>query len=216
VRVQGTPIETLAWGRRGDPGLLLLHGNGAHADWYSFIGPLLKTGRRVVALSFSGAGGSGWRTQYSVAQWADEALAVAEATGLFSAAVPPVVQAWAERLRAVQAGHSSDRLLDVPLADASAPPFHRQVWAQARQLAPGQTCSYGDLARALGEPGAARAVGQALGANPFAPIVPCHRVLAARGGAGGFSAPGGAHSKLRLLALEGARFEWLPGQASLF
>ena len=85
VRVQGTPVETLAWGRRGDPGLLLLHGNGAHADWYSFIGPLLKPGRRVVAISFSGAGGSGWRTQYSVAQWADEALAAAEATGLYEA-----------------------------------------------------------------------------------------------------------------------------------
>ena len=91
VKVQGTPIEALAWGRVGDPGLLLLHGNSAHADWYSFIAPLLKAGRRVVALSFSGMGGSGWRTQYSVAQWADEALAVAEATGLFSAAVPPVV-----------------------------------------------------------------------------------------------------------------------------
>jgi pimeloyl-ACP methyl ester carboxylesterase len=91
VKVQGTPIECLAWGRVGDPGLLLLHGNGAHADWYSFIGPLLKAGRRVVALSFSGMGGSGWRTQYSVAQWADEALAVAEAGGLFAAAVPPVV-----------------------------------------------------------------------------------------------------------------------------
>ncbi len=91
VKVQGTPIEALAWGRVGDPGLLLLHGNSAHADWYSFIAPLLKGGRRVVALSFSGMGGSGWRTQYSVAQWADEALAVAEATGLFSAAAAPVV-----------------------------------------------------------------------------------------------------------------------------
>ena len=90
VQVQGTPIEALAWGRVGDPGLMLLHGNGAHADWYSFIGPLLKAGRRVVAISFSGMGGSGWRTQYSVAQWADEAMAVAEATGLFSATVPPV------------------------------------------------------------------------------------------------------------------------------
>jgi pimeloyl-ACP methyl ester carboxylesterase len=89
VRVQGAPIETLAWGRIGDPGLLLLHGNGAHADWYSFIGPLLKAGRRVVALSFSGNGGSGWRTQYSVAQWADEALAVAEAAGLYQAPVLP-------------------------------------------------------------------------------------------------------------------------------
>ncbi len=93
VRVQGAPIETLAWGRVGDPGLLLLHGNSAHADWYSFVAPLLRQGRRVVALSFSGMGASGWRTQYSVAQWADEALAVAEATGLFAAATPPVVAA---------------------------------------------------------------------------------------------------------------------------
>ena len=93
VTVQGAPIETLAWGRAGDPGLLLLHGNGAHADWFSFIAPQLKPGRRVVAMSFSGMGGSGWRTQYSVAQWADEALAVAEATGLFSATVAPTVVA---------------------------------------------------------------------------------------------------------------------------
>ena len=93
VTVQGAPIEVLAWGDVGDPGLLLLHGNGAHADWFSFIAPLLKTGRRVVALSFSGMGGSGWRTQYGVSQWADEALAVAEATGLFEAAVPPTVAA---------------------------------------------------------------------------------------------------------------------------
>ena len=90
LRVQGAPIETLSWGRRGDPGLLLLHGNGAHADWYSFIAPLLSQGRRVVAMSFSGHGASGWRTQYSVAQWADEALAVAEFSGLFEAARAPV------------------------------------------------------------------------------------------------------------------------------
>ncbi|MBL8351717.1 MAG: alpha/beta hydrolase [Burkholderiaceae bacterium] len=93
VTVQGAPIETLAWGRSGDPGLLLLHGNGAHADWYSFIGPLVKSGRRVAAMSFSGMGGSGWRTQYSVAQWADEALAVAEAAGLFRASQAPTVVA---------------------------------------------------------------------------------------------------------------------------
>ena len=93
VTVQGAPIDTLAWGRRGDPGLLLLHGNSAHADWYSHVAPLLKTGRRVVAMSFSGMGGSGWRTQYSVAQWADEALAVAEASGLFDAPVAPVIAA---------------------------------------------------------------------------------------------------------------------------
>jgi pimeloyl-ACP methyl ester carboxylesterase len=93
VVVQGAPIEVLSWGRIGDPGLLLLHGNAAHADWYSCIAPLLRTGRRVVALSFSGMGGSGWRTQYSVAQWADEALAVAEASGLFEAPERPTVAA---------------------------------------------------------------------------------------------------------------------------
>ncbi len=93
VAVQGAPIETLAWGRIGDPGVLLLHGNSAHADWYSHVAPLISTGRRVVALSFSGMGGSGWRTQYSVAQWADEALAVAQAAGLFQAAVAPTAVA---------------------------------------------------------------------------------------------------------------------------
>jgi len=91
VKVQGAPVETLAWGRPGDPGLLLLHGNGAHADWYSFIAPLLKAGRRVVAMSFTGMGSSGWRTQYSVAQWADEIVTVAEAAGLYQAAVLPTV-----------------------------------------------------------------------------------------------------------------------------
>ena len=91
LKVQGAEIETLAWGRVGDPGLMLLHGNGAHADWYSFIAPLLRKGRRVVAMSFSGMGGSGWRTQYSIAQWADEVMAVAQASGLMAGPVAPVL-----------------------------------------------------------------------------------------------------------------------------
>jgi len=86
------------------------------------------------------------------------------------------------------------------------PPFHQRVYALARRIAPGQTLSYGELARQLGEPGAARAVGQALGANPFAPVVPCHRVLAAHNRAGGFSANGGVSTKLRLLQIERAHF----------
>jgi methylated-DNA-[protein]-cysteine S-methyltransferase len=61
------------------------------------------------------------------------------------------------------------------------------------------------VARRVGEPDAARAVGQALGRNPIPIVVPCHRVLASDGGAGGFSAPGGTAIKLRLLAIEGAR-----------
>ena len=79
--------------------------------------------------------------------------------------------------------------------------------AAARALQPGQTTTYGEMARDLCEPGAARAVGQALGSNPFAPIVPCHRILAAHGRSGGFSAHGGADTKLRLLEIERAQID---------
>lgn len=84
------------------------------------------------------------------------------------------------------------------------PAFHQRVYALALGIAPGQTLTYGELATRLGEPGAARAVGQALGRNPFAPVVPCHRVLAAGDKPGGFSAGGGVRTKLRLLIIEGA------------
>src|SRR6478735_4337541 len=75
------------------------------------------------------------------------------------------------------------------------PPFHRRVYELARTIPAGQTLSYGEIATRLGSPGAARAVGQAMGKNPFAIIVPCHRVLAAGGKLGGFSANGGAVTK---------------------
>ena len=74
-----------------------------------------------------------------------------------------------------------------------------------------QLLLHGALTRRVGEPGAARAVGQALGHNPFAPVVPCHRVLAAGGRSGGFSAEGGAMTKLRMLEIEKARFGGEPG-----
>lgn len=78
------------------------------------------------------------------------------------------------------------------------------VYRAARAIPHGETRTYGALAAALGEPGAAQAVGQALGRNPWPIIVPCHRITAADGRAGGFSAPGGAATKLRLLEIEGA------------
>ncbi|WP_088280959.1 alpha/beta fold hydrolase [Ideonella sp. A 288] len=90
IDVQGAAIDTLVWGPRGAPGLLLMHGNGAHAEWFSFIAPLLADRYRVAALSFSGMGHSGRRESYGVAQWADEALAAAEACGLFESARPPL------------------------------------------------------------------------------------------------------------------------------
>ncbi len=90
--------------------------------------------------------------------------------------------------------------------------FNRKVYAVARTIPPGQTLTYGDLAGRLGDKSLARDVGQALGQNPFPIIVPCHRVLAADGKTGGFSAPGGVDTKLRMLTIERAQ----PGGPTLF
>jgi methylated-DNA-[protein]-cysteine S-methyltransferase len=101
-------------------------------------------------------------------------------------------------------GEASD-LASVVLDMNGVPPFHSRVYEMTRTIPPGSTSSYGALASQLGVPGSARAVGQALGRNPFPIIVPCHRVLAAGGKLGGFSANGGVSTKLRLLAIEGWR-----------
>jgi methylated-DNA-[protein]-cysteine S-methyltransferase len=89
------------------------------------------------------------------------------------------------------------------------PPFHRRVYVVARAIAPGTTLTYREVAARLGEPDAARAVGQALARNPIPIIVPCHRVVASGGKPGGFSAPGGIVTKFRLLDLEGIRNQTL-------
>ncbi len=89
-----------------------------------------------------------------------------------------------------------------PLDMHGVPPFHQRVYEAARRIPPGATLSYGAVAARAGAPGAARAVGQALGKNPFAILVPCHRVLAAGGKLGGFTANGGLDTKRRLLGLE--------------
>ena len=102
--------------------------------------------------------------------------------------------------------HGTPEALDfIVLDDLDLPAFDRRVYAETRAIAPGTTLTYGDVARRIGEPDSARAVGQALGRNPMAIIVPCHRVLAAGGAIGGFSAGGGAATKRRLLAIERAR-----------
>lgn len=121
---------------------------------------------------------------------------------------PPWVQTVMADVAALLQGDpdAGTRLAAVPLDMAHAPPFHQEVWQAARHIPMGETLSYGEFAALLGQPGTARAVGQALGANPFAPIVPCHRVLAKGQRGGGFSAPGGIDTKLRMLQTEHARF----------
>jgi methylated-DNA-[protein]-cysteine S-methyltransferase len=126
------------------------------------------------------------------------------------ASPPAFVDAAIARVQALLAG-TRDDLGDLLLDLSEVPPFHQRVYAVARAIPPGEVLTYGEVARRLGEPGAARAVGQALGSNPFAPVVPCHRVLAAGGRSGGFSAEGGAVTKLRLLEIERARFGSEPG-----
>jgi methylated-DNA-[protein]-cysteine S-methyltransferase len=116
---------------------------------------------------------------------------------------PPEVHRVIDRIVALLRGEVSD-LSTIVLDMDQVPAFHRRVYEAARAIPPGTTLSYGDVAARAGAPGAARAVGQALGRNPFPIVVPCHRVLAAGGKIGGFSAQGGIATKRRMLAIEGA------------
>ena len=97
-----------------------------------------------------------------------------------------------------------DDLVGIALDTAGVPEFNRRVYAVTRTVPPGETTSYGAVAARIGEPGAAQAVGRALGQNPFPIVVPCHRVVAADGRLTGFSAPGGIDTKRRMLEIEGA------------
>jgi methylated-DNA-[protein]-cysteine S-methyltransferase len=115
---------------------------------------------------------------------------------------PTDVQRAIDGIVTLLRGERSD-LSAVVLDMDAVPAFDRRVYEAARTIPPGATLSYGELASQLGDPEAAREVGRALARNPFAVVVPCHRVVAAGGKVGGFSAAGGVGTKLRLLAIEG-------------
>jgi methylated-DNA-[protein]-cysteine S-methyltransferase len=113
-----------------------------------------------------------------------------------------VIEAVINQIEDYAAGEAVD-FSAVPLDLEKVPEFNRRAYALLLQVGWGETTTYGALARQLGDVALSRAVGAAMGANPIPLIIPCHRVLASDGKAGGFSAPGGAESKLRMLALEG-------------
>ena len=117
---------------------------------------------------------------------------------------PPAIEVAISDIRRLMDGHRQD-LSAVALDMSDVPDFERRVYAETRSIPPGETLTYGDIATRLGDVGLSRAVGQALGRNPFPIVVPCHRVLAAGGKSGGFSAPGGVETKRRMLEIEGAR-----------
>jgi methylated-DNA-[protein]-cysteine S-methyltransferase len=125
---------------------------------------------------------------------------------------PAAIQETLVRIVALLRGETSD-LTEIALDMTGLPPFHRRVYEAARAIPPGATLSYGGLAERIDAPGAARAVGQAMRRNPFPIVVPCHRVLAAGGKLGGYSANGGLATKLRMLSIEGA---WANGTATDF
>ena len=117
---------------------------------------------------------------------------------------PPLSVQWAIDAILCLLRSGTDQLALIPLDLSQHSAFCRRVYERTRAIPAGETLTYGELAARVGEPGAARAVGQAMARNPFPLIVPCHRVLAAHGGAGGFSARGGVDTKFRLLRIEGA------------
>jgi methylated-DNA-[protein]-cysteine S-methyltransferase len=119
---------------------------------------------------------------------------------------PPPVRDAIDRIIALLAGEAVD-LSGIVLDMDGVPEFNAKIYAIARTIPPGETITYGEIAARLGVRDQAREVGQAMGQNPFPPIVPCHRVVAAGAKAGGFSARGGVATKLRLLAIEGAQVE---------
>jgi methylated-DNA-[protein]-cysteine S-methyltransferase len=133
------------------------------------------------------------------------------------ASPPAEIQRAIDDMIALLSGEPKD-LNRITLDDAQVPEFNRRVYDVARGIPPGSTLTYGEIAQRLGDRALARDVGQALGENPFPIIVPCHRVLAAGGKTGGFSAPGGISTKMRMLTIERAQTggTTLTDQLSLF
>lgn len=172
-----TPLGTcgIAWSERGITAVAFPERNAA------------ATARRLAAP----------RSSVARALVSEAELPVPEA----SSRPPPFARAAMKRITKHLEG-KPQRFEDLPLDTGRVPSFHARVYAAARAVASGETVTYGELAERVGSPGAARAVGQAMAQNPFPIVVPCHRVLAASGRIGGFSAPGGLATKRRLLELE--------------
>lgn len=118
------------------------------------------------------------------------------------AKLPPEVSATRERVKGLLAG-KPDTLRDIPVDLTSVSEFSRKVLLALRRVGPGKVITYGELAKKAGKPGAARAIGRIMGANPVPVIVPCHRCMGADGSLTGFSAAGGTSLKARLLFIEG-------------
>ena len=143
-------------------------------------------------------------------RFADGETKAVETVGL-----PPFVAKAVDLLKRYAGGETID-FSPVKIDLEGIEPFRLDIYDAARKLKFGETVTYGQLAAAAGHPGEARDTGQALGSNPVPIVVPCHRILAAGGKIGGFSAPGGSRTKEKLLALEGVQVGPPPPAQSAF
>ncbi len=170
VTVEGAKIETLTWEPPGTPtstALLLLHGSGAHADWWSFIAPFLARRRRVVALSWSGMGGSEWRPRYSRGLFEREAIEVAEATGLFAGGPPILV------------GHSFGGRVAMALTAAHGEKFLAAVIVDPPVFAPDRQRAHGRGDREFKPHRVYPTFAAAMARFRFAPVQPCANLFIA-------------------------------------
>ena len=171
---------------------------------------LFETAIGCCALVWSGRGVAGVQLPEENAA-ATRARVLRRFAAASEAPPPPKVRRAIDGIIALLRGETTD-LSGVAIDIEGLPEFNRRVYAVARTIPPAKTLTYGEIAQRLGDRALAREVGQALGQNPIPLIVPCHRVLAAGGKTGGFSASGGVVTKLRLLTIEGAQ----PGGPTLF
>ena len=139
VPVNGADIELLTWGEVGKPGLIFVHGNSAHADWWSFIAPFFAKTHRVAALSLSGMGASDWRETYAFETFGDEIWACAKAAGLYEAAEKPIYigHSFGGSQVYFSAGRYPERMKAAILVDTGfgGPPTEEQMKAWHEQAA---------------------------------------------------------------------------------
>ncbi|MFH1516477.1 MAG: alpha/beta hydrolase [Pseudomonadota bacterium] len=150
VEVKGAQVRYQCWGQRGRPGLLLVHGNGAHAHWWDFIAPYFAEHYNVAAVTFSGMGDSDWRDTYDMATFAAEEIAVAEHAGLFDSDVKPIIVAhsFGGFVTLVTGAEHGDRFTGMVIVDSPVNPPERPHQGPLRSGRPNRV--YDDLASALG------------------------------------------------------------------
>jgi pimeloyl-ACP methyl ester carboxylesterase len=161
VDVHGVAIEALGWGRDGAPGLLLVHGNGANADWWRFIAPFFADDYKVAAFSLSGMGQSQWRPSYGDAYFGAEALAVGNSFGLFASTTKPLL-----------VGHSLGSAVSILLAARCGERFSGTVALDMHVAGPNHRWGLGRVPAA--QPRSSDNMIDMLARFRFAPPQPCH------------------------------------------